>query len=258
MEADRESDDEQPHRDGRHPPGQRGPDEPFNPTPTAELTALAAHLRRLSDRVERMASMHANLADAVSGQMVPQLVELRHDSAERFALHATQIQQLLDAVETRKTKPVPWPALSAAQADTEWDALATWIDEVLVAWYELTRQDLPDCWALHRPAVVELSWLHSAHQEAYRPGAAAHEAADWHTRWRTAALTRVREIIPLRGVRSCGPGEHLTNELERSHRKLEDLATPGTLPSEQLAERRHWDSFFRQAKAADLSWRSDR
>jgi hypothetical protein len=38
---------------------------------------------------------------------------------------------------------------------------------VLVPWYELTRDELPDCWALHAPVVVELSWLRTTYVQAY-------------------------------------------------------------------------------------------
>ena len=36
--------------------------------------------------------------------------------------------------------------------------LARWVGETLVPRYELTRNELPDCWALHPPVVAELSW----------------------------------------------------------------------------------------------------
>lgn len=47
-------------------------------------------------------------------------------------------------------------------ARAEWPRLVRWIAEVFVPWYEVTRDELPDCWALHRR--VELSWLATAHR----------------------------------------------------------------------------------------------
>lgn len=35
--------------------------------------------------------------------------------------------------------PVDWPTLSADAATTEWEALATWVADVLGPFYELTR-----------------------------------------------------------------------------------------------------------------------
>jgi hypothetical protein len=77
-------------------------------------------------------------------------------------------------------------ALAALRHDST-EQLATWIAEVLVPWYEITREQLPDCWALHRPAVRELSWLRITYLEAFTSTAATHQAADWHIRWPTAA-----------------------------------------------------------------------
>jgi hypothetical protein len=142
--------------------------------------------------------------------------------------------------------PVDWSAMDAERAATEWDALARWIDHTLVPSYEITRDQLPDCWALHRPAVVELAWLHSAHQAAHQPGAAPHLAAEWHTRWRPAALRAVHEAIPRRGTRVCGPGQHLASEAERicrhptSEQHAQFPAEPASVPTDQPAERHHW------------------
>ena len=62
-----------------------------------------------------------------------------------------------------------WAGLTEEQAKAQWPILARWVGEVLVPWHELTRDDLPDCWALHRPVVVELSWLRSTYVQAYHP-----------------------------------------------------------------------------------------
>jgi len=61
--------------------------------------------------------------------------------------------------------------------------------------HEITRDELPDCWALHGPAVIELLWLRSAHVQAYIPGAAPHVAGKWHPRWRPGVITRLPVMI---------------------------------------------------------------
>ena len=71
--------------------------------------------------------------------------------------------------------------------------------------YELTRDELPDCWALHPPVVAELSWLRTAYVQAYLTRSPPQLSADWHTRWRPAVLTRIRELIK---PDECSPGKH--------------------------------------------------
>jgi hypothetical protein len=58
--------------------------------PTAELTALAAHLRRISDRVGQVASAHTELANLVSERLAPELTALRNYTGEQLAVHAAQ------------------------------------------------------------------------------------------------------------------------------------------------------------------------
>ena len=63
-----------------------------------------------------------------------------------------------------------------------WPILARWVGEVLVPRYELTRDDLPDCWALHPPVVAELSWRRTAYVQADLTRSSPQLGADWHTR----------------------------------------------------------------------------
>jgi hypothetical protein len=49
-------------------------------------------------------------------------------------------------------------------AATVWQDLAHWIDDVPIPWFQITPEELPDCWAMHPPAMMELSWLRSAHR----------------------------------------------------------------------------------------------
>jgi hypothetical protein len=230
----------------------------------------AAEIQRLNEQVARFASLHTSLAATVSEQLGPDLGHLtelvsalREDTAEQLAIHTAQLRQLTTAVEEETNPPVNWPALDADTAAEEWEKLGRWIGEILVPWYGITRIQLPDCWALHREMVVELSWLRSAHIDSYRPSAAPDRAGTWHTRWRPSVLIRLREIAP---ESLCPPGRHLVTEAERAGRDEQDDepdygAAPSarqSLPHEQLADSRHWRHFYEQAVEADLAWRTER
>jgi hypothetical protein len=147
--------------------------------------------------------------------------------------------------------------MTAEQARDAWYDLADWISDTFVPWYGITRDQLPDCWALHRPVVSELSWLHHTYRAAHLPGAPAHLTADWHTQWKPGALRRIQDILPRRGSRSCTPGHHLATDAERTATRTQPARLEhghGTisLPSDQPAFRSHWHGFFQRAVSADL------
>ena len=192
---------------------------------------------------------------------------------------------------------VGWPALDAAQADQTWQDLAGWITDVLGPFYRITRGQLPDCWARHPDAVIELVWLHTCYREAFdnekgRPTA----AAEWHTRWRPAALAAVADAIP---ERLCRPGEHLipTRESDAARSDARDARALATAPGpggggrgaaegyqpppppapaaagpsdaatgprrydparDQVTTPAHWGPHYQAAKADDLAWRRTR
>lgn len=223
---------------------------PVNASSTAEVTSLAAHLRRLADRVDQLDACYDELTDIVAEQVLPQLTE-----------HTTRVQELVETVNCDCDGPVDWTTMDAERAAIEWNALSRWIEQTLVPWFEITRNQLPDCWALHRPAVIELAWLHNTYRAAHRPDAAPHLAPEWHTRWRPAALRAVHDAIPRRGSRTCGPGQHLISEDERVRRQFPREHRPGfpgvpvSVPSDELADRGCWQHFLDQAVTADLAWR---
>jgi len=234
-----------------------------DPSPTSELTALAAQLYRLADHVNHLEARVNELSEVMNDELLLGLAELRTTTADQLTAHTIHIHQLIDTATSHNRAPVDWAIMGADQAATEWEALASWIERTLVPWYELTRDQLPDCWALHRPAVIDLAWLHHTHHAAHRPGAAPHLLAEWHTRWKPGALHTIHDAIPRHGPRICGPGGHLVNEADRIHRLPGEQPArfpiqPTVAPTAQPAERRHWQHFYEHAVTADLSKRQQR
>ena len=76
-------------------------------------------------------------------------------------------------------------------------------------------------------------------------------AADWHTRWRPAVLTRIRDVV---NVHVCAPGKHAP----RRGTTVEADAQNGTLPRTQLAEPQCWWAFYHRAYHLDLAVRRTR
>jgi len=233
------------------------PSGPLNPSPTAELSSLAAQLRSLTTRLDDLDTRTAELLDALTDRVLPHLAQLHTTTAD----HTTQLQQLRDTIPTHETAPLDWAGMDAHQAATAWQDLAYWIEHTLVPWHQITRDQLPDCWALHPPAVIELGWLQHTHRAAHHPNAGPHLTAEWHTRWKPAALQAIHNAIPRRGTRTCGPGHHLTAPSERlqhhpaAARPSSVPVNPVTAPAEQLAQRRHWQDFYERAVSADLAKR---
>ncbi len=267
-------------------PGRRAPDGgPYNPPPP-----VGDGLPELQVRIGRAERAHAALVETV-GQLGPGLDALRSDTENAFAEarrvtdqaledgfrtvdatleeHQTAIQRILRRQEANRNQPVNWPALTAVQAARHWTRLADWIDEVFVPWGEITRDMLPDCWALHRPVVVQLSWLRSAHVQAYIPVSEPSVAGDWHIRWSPAVLEKIKTVID---SKYCRPGEHMITVEESNARRRAAAQTnpPPTaragagagrtenLGRMQLAEREYWQAFLIQARDQDLAWRRAR
>ena len=190
----------------------------------------------------------------MSEDLAPRVSALQQLVTDEFGRLRGEVDVLLsERQEQDKTKnpPVDWAALSEEQAAEQWPILARWIGDVLVPRYELTRDELPDCWALHPPVVAELSWLRTAYVQAYLTRSPPQLGADWHTRWRPAVLTRIRELIK---PDECSPGKHAP----RRGTPI-DLAAPnGALPRTQLAEPTCWWPFYDRAFHLDLALRRAR
>ena len=230
------------------------------------VRALLAGFTQLGDRVsglaadiQTVAARHTHLAAAVSEDLAPKVDALQQLVTEELGQLRGDVDTLLAdrrSEDNTVNPPVDWTALTAGQAAEQWPILAAWIGEVLVPWCEWTRNELPDCWALHRPVVVELSWLRTTHVAAYLPKAPAHLAAEWHTRWRPASLTGIKEL-----TKECQPTKHnprngQTLTLPSSREPGENLGAPAT--RSQPALPRYWWGFYVHAYHADLAHRRAR
>jgi hypothetical protein len=248
-----------------------------------QLVDVAADLRKVRDDVSRLRTTVGDLAGTVA-EFGPQLLEVQRDLNGLRGL----VDELATATGATQNPPADWFTMSAAAAEQEWVRLGDWVHNVLAGWYQITRAQLPDCWALHRPAFLQVAWLHTSHTQAYLPASHPNQAAEWNTRWLDAALDKVRRHIPESRCRavSGGPGEHLVDHLETAQQgrgggpglpyppasEVSPYPNPydqqyAPQPHEQRspdwAEQEviradYWGGYFTQAMQADLAWRCSR
>jgi hypothetical protein len=174
-----------------------GPDNRSRDGLLTDLGSEVHQLRRTSDK------LHQDVREigGIVAELPPQIQD--HDS-EIAALKGT-LEELTAQAPQAENPPINWPELSSEEAGPQWDALASWIANVLVPYYGITRGQLPDCWPMHWRAVLELSWLRTCYRQAFVPSSPPTAAAEWHTRWLDAALSNVATAIP---ETWCRPGEH--------------------------------------------------
>ena len=266
------------------------------------LTELTADQVRTRHELTTLIDQHRDTAGTVReaagalAEVLPRVADLGSTLDELRG----RVDALSDELAAHPTvTAVCWPALDAAQAEATWQDLAEWITDVLGPFYRITRGQLPDCWAHHPDAVTELVWLHTCYRDAYdhqkgRPTA----AAEWHTRWRPAALAAVADAIP---ERLCRPGEHLvpTRESDAARSDARDARALATAPDpssggrgggpegyqppppptpaaadspndaptgprrydparDQVTTPAHWGPHYQGARADDLAWRRAR
>ncbi|MFR9802553.1 hypothetical protein ACL02T_09655 [Pseudonocardia sp. RS010] len=224
----------------------------------AELTETVAGLHGLPGRVDHYTELHQQLAATVSEDLAPGLAALREFTNAELARQDAQLEEVLAELRRERNSPVDWPALTEAQAREQWPVLGRWIAEIFVPWYEITRDELPDCWPLHRPALVELSWLRSAHVQAYLRSSPPSVAGEWHQRWRPGVVERLHAVIDRT---LCGPGFHRLPEGERAAPAPPPLAPGGRVPlppGRQLALPQHWQANYDRAVGEDLARRRQR
>jgi hypothetical protein len=176
-----------------------------------QVATVAAQLATVTERRKQ-----TDLAAAVSEDLAPRVNALQQLMTDEFGRLRGEVEVLLSErqeLEKPKNPPVDWASLSEEQAAEQWPILARWVGEILVPRYELTRNELPDCWALHPPVVAELSWLRAAYVQAHLTRSPPQLGADWHTRWRPAVMARIRELIK---PDECSPGKHSPRRGTRS------------------------------------------
>lgn len=254
------------------------------------LSELAGELRaaRAEHRVDveqlrtDLASLSTLLGENADllGQVLPRVLGLDADLADL----AERVDALASAVAAGDDDEAPqlvdWASLSAQDAAKEWEALGEWVATVLGPFYEITRAQLPDCWALHHPAVIELVWLRRSYLVAHTSDAPPSARADWHTRWRRDALANIAAAID---ERWCRPGEHYINKSDSdSDRRLRDQQRPpdphasrppmnhvrGQRPTlhndnfaraeNELVSPHYWGAIYQHGRDADLHWRRQR
>ena len=192
-------------------------------TAGAAGSRLPAVERRLTELTRDHRQVVRELSKAVdglraTGELARESAAALSEALPRLDAAADGLVELQGRVEelsaqlaaTPRVTAVCWPALTAEQADEVWGELASWIADVLGPFYRVTRGELPDCWARHPDAVLELVWLHTSYREVFEGGVGRPTAAaEWHTRWRPGALEAIAAAIP---TRLCRPGEHLISE----------------------------------------------
>lgn len=227
----------------------------------ADAAAVRRHrlLRERVDAVDRdlteLRAAHADLASTVSERLAPELEALGTAVTAELEQLRGAVTEMLAEHAKAENPPVDWAKLSVEDATQQWATLARWVGEVLVPVYGITRNELPDCWPLHFTAVVELSWLRSAHVQSYLPGTHPHITAEWHTRWRPAVLARLAEIIASGAAEErCEPGKHQGRALPAGPAP----AQPGSTPRKMLALPQHWWSAYQIGFHDDLARRARR
>ena len=201
---------------------------------------LHSEVGKVQAELHQLGNMVVNIRDGIAEQIGPDL----HVQGEALEAVGKQVDELQDTVKAlvakeRATKnpPIDWVYLSAKQADREWDKLAQWADEVL-PYYEITRGQLPDCWPLHWPALLQVSWMRTLRVEAYMTRSHPVQAAEWNTRWLDEGLRKIKEAIPDSRCwpEKDHPGQHLQDRVRVRQERQPPAGVP-TAPSTPAAAR---------------------
>jgi hypothetical protein len=226
------------------------------------IAELDARFRRaiagIDDRLGAIDQRGSELAGAVA-ELLPRV----HDLADRTFELGGRLDALAEDRSGSAFAPVHWPSLSAEEAADAWDALGDWVEHILGPWYGITRGQLPDCWALHRRSLIELSWLRSSYVVAFGSKAPASLAAEWHTRWLRDALGTIKLAIP---DRLCRPSEHLQAPHASGYAPPPSNSSasghaPGrhyTDPRDEVIGPQHWRPSFVAARNRDISTRQSK
>lgn len=170
-----------------------------------QLVALAGDQAETRAQVTELAGTLGELVDRVSGLVA----DAEHVGGQLDAVR-TAVEELASAIERLSAEPDRTPVWTWVDMDTDTRRgalreLATWVDDVLVARYQLDDRALPRCWYRHPAAVEELSWLYQDWTRVYRGGrgTSTSAAGEWHDRWLPGVLTRITKALA-----GCAMREH--------------------------------------------------
>jgi hypothetical protein len=108
--------------------------------------------------------------------------------------------------------PMYWPDLPPGEADKEWEALRTWVEQLVVRFAHLDHHVVPRCWFRHNGHVEALVALRDQERVNYADTAPGSGAMDWHRAFRDIEA-RLREWT---GQLACGATHEVRTHQVRS------------------------------------------
>jgi hypothetical protein len=259
------------------------------------LIDLGQELRAMRGELQDATSKFDVVVADVSEVIGPDVATLRADVAELRGI----VDGLLAQPDDETEAPLlHWPDLTVDEADEAWKELGKFVANTLGYWYEITRRQLPDCWPLHRPALLQVWWLRLTYVAAHEGTTAGPvPMAEWNTRWIDGALAKISDAIPDTLCRPVtgGPGQHLVPAHQAQQQASQPQAAqgnppaatpaspyavpahlqPGPRPSatttpqpssatsstaaaDEVTGPQYWEGFFHRARAEDLQRRHQR
>jgi hypothetical protein len=88
--------------------------------------------------------------------------------------------------------PMYWPDLPPGEADQEWDALRSWVEQLVVRFPHLDHHVIPGCWFRHNGHVEALAALRDQERVNFSDTAPGSAAVEWHRAFRDIEA-RLRE-----------------------------------------------------------------
>lgn len=204
------SDGPVPPSSGETPGPGRG--RPWNVQLGEQIGQLQRRIDATARQSDQTAGHVSEIADVLS-RMSPRLDEVEENvAALGGAVEAATGAAGAEDEALSLTPALRWSQLGAGDKNAAWDALGSFVSEVLNGDYRLTRLELPDCWPVHPRAVRELAWLRTLYVASSGVGVRPELVAEWHVRWLPAAITNLAVAID---PRECAPGKHRLTEEER-------------------------------------------